>query len=701
MKIATILPYKENYTVSKAQAAAIWVSDYYKLSKFKKENFIYGNTKGKDFLTNNYKNVRLKTLNSKIFSTTNEYCNAFIKINDKSNFDIVEVHNRPLVFDYLKNKLNSKFILYFHNDPLTMKGSITVKERNNLLKQCDKIIFISKWVKDRFFKGLNKKLINKTNIVYHSVNKQKKLLKKKKYITFVGKLNESKGYDIYREAIIRILNKHKDWKAFSIGDESRERPIIKHDLHKELGFLKHNEVLSFLERTEIAVVPSRWEEPFGRTALEASSRGCATIVSNRGGLPETTDHSIILKNLSYRELFKKIDHLIKNKSLRKKLQLKSFKNVKHLIKENTIVLDKIREEIFSEFKINYLKSKLRIINIYNAGQKSNHRIYNISLGKKFTNGFIRNGHDVLEISDRDYIRQNRSLSIKNNNSKFQEYFIETFKNYNPDLIFFGHTKNIDLQTLDVAKSLNKNLLISQWNEDPMMPSLSYSSENIENLTKYSSYVDHNFITTHPSVLNKYKHKIKNLHYFFVPVDKNIECFDVFKLNPKKDLFYAMSHGVNRASLKPGKTDDRVNFLDKLINKLVNIDYDFYGYQDIEPIWGNNFYKVLINSKMGLNLSRGLPSKYYSSNRIASLMGNGLLTFIDKRTYLNDIFKKDELIFYDNINDLSDKIKFYKSKSNLRNKIAANGKKKYFKLFNEKRICEFVLKTITGKKFNLF
>ena len=701
MKIATILPYKENYTVSKAQAAAIWVSDYYKLSKFKKENFIYGNTKGKDFLTNNYKNVRLKTLNSKIFSTTNEYCNAFIKINDKSNFDIVEVHNRPLVFDYLKNKLNSKFILYFHNDPLTMKGSITIKERNNLLKQCDKIIFISKWVKDRFFKGLNKKLINKTNIVYHSVNKQKKLLKKKKYITFVGKLNESKGYDIYREAIIRILNKHKDWKAFSIGDESRERPIIKHNLHKELGFLKHNEVLSFLEKTEIAVAPSRWEEPFGRTALEASSRGCATIVSNRGGLPETTDHSIILKNLSYRELFKKIDHLIKNKSLRKKLQLKSFKNVKHLIKENTIVLDKIREEIFSEFKINYLKSKLRIMNIYNAGQKSNHRIYNISLGKKFTNGFIRNGHDVLDISDRDYIRQNRSLSIKNNNSKFQEYFIETFKNYNPDLVFFGHTKNINLETLDIVKSLNKNLLISQWNEDPMMPSLSYSSENIKNLTEYSNYVDHNFITTHPSVLAKYNPKIKNLHYFFVPVDKNIECFDVFKLNPQKDLFYAMSHGVNRASLKPGKIDDRVVFLDKLVKKLVSIDYDFYGYENIEPIWGNNFYKALINSKMGLNLSRGLPSKYYSSNRIASLMGNGLLTFIDSRTYLNDIFKKDELIFYDNINDLSDKIKFYKSKTNLRNKIAAKGKKKYFRLFNEKRICEFITKTITGNSFDLF
>ena len=51
MKIATILPYKENYTTSKAQAAAIWVCDFFKFSKFKDNNFIYGNTNGKDFLT--------------------------------------------------------------------------------------------------------------------------------------------------------------------------------------------------------------------------------------------------------------------------------------------------------------------------------------------------------------------------------------------------------------------------------------------------------------------------------------------------------------------------------------------------------------------------------------------------------------------------------------------------------------------------
>ena len=60
LKIATILPYKENYTVSKAQAAAIWVCDFYKYSKNKKDNFIFGNTNTKDYLSKNYINVPLK-----------------------------------------------------------------------------------------------------------------------------------------------------------------------------------------------------------------------------------------------------------------------------------------------------------------------------------------------------------------------------------------------------------------------------------------------------------------------------------------------------------------------------------------------------------------------------------------------------------------------------------------------------------------
>ena len=699
LKIATILPYKENYSFEKASAASLWVSEFYKNSRFKKKNIIFGNTKSNNFLTKNYVNIDLKFIKSKFKSTTNEYCEKLIKKININNFDLIEIHNRPLILFKLIKKINSRFIFYFHNDPLSMKGSKSISERLFILKNATKVIFISEWVKSRFYENIDNKLSTNTEVIYHSVNKQPKV-KKEKLITYVGKLNHSKGYDIYSDAVVKILDEFSEWKALSIGDEERRSIYLNHKNHKELGFLSHKKTMAIFNKSEIAVVPSRWEEPFGRTALEASSRGCATIISNRGGLTETTDHAVVLNKLNHVDLYKNLKELIKNKKFRKNLQYLGKKNIKHTISKNTKIIDQMREDIFPNYNLNILKKRLKIINLYNQGQKINHRLFNISLGKKFTNGFIRNNHDVLEISDRDFLKNNKIFNLIPNRINFQRYLIETCKNYNPDLLFFGHTKNIDLNTIDEIKSYNKNLIISQWNEDPVMPSLEYSKQNISNINLYSNFVDHNFITTHPSII-KNKVNFKNLHFFFIPVDKNIERFDVFKMNPKKDLFYAMSHGVNRAILKEGMEDNRVKFLDKLVKKIPNIKYDFYGFSNKQPIWGSDFNNNLINSKMGLNLSRGRPTKYYSSNRIASVVGNGLLTFIDKRVHMSDFFNNNEIIFYDNINDLSDKIKFYSSNDKLRRKIAEKGKKKYFKLFNEQKITEYLVNKSLGSDVVLY
>ena len=701
IKIATILPYKENYTFAKASAASLWVSEFYKKSKFRSLNYIYGHTKYRDFLSKNYINIDLKNIKSKLKSATKEYSNKLIKKFKYQNYDLIEVHNRPLILKEIIKRIDSRYIMYFHNDPLSMKGSKTIKERLDIISNVEKIIFVSEWTQKRFFIDLDDKLKTKTEVVYPSVNPKKKMIKKERYITFVGKLNESKGYDLFAKSIIKILNEFPKWKAFSLGDEDRRQIFIKHRNHFELGFIKHTKVLSLLDKTSISVVPSKWEEPFGRTALEATSRGCATIISDRGGLPETTNHAIILKNLDDKNLYNQIKFLIKNEKKRKIIQRSSFFNIEHIISDNTKFLDKIRQECLPYSNFNFIKNKLKILNIYNQGQKLDHRLYNISLGKKFTNGFIRNGHDVLEISDRDYIKNNRTLSFAPVKNTFQKYLIESFKNYNPDLLFFGHTKNIDKETIDTLKTLNKNLIISQWNEDPVMPSLNYSKNNIENIQKYSDLVDHNFITTNPSELKKQRINIDNFHFFFVPVDKNIEFFNVYKLRPQKDLFYAMSHGVNRATLKEGTEDNRIIFLNNLVKKIPKIKYDFYGFANKQPIWGNNFFRSLINSKMGLNLSRGKPTKYYSSNRIASIMGNGLLTFIDKKVQMDHFFNSKEIVFYNNISDLADKINFYSKNDKIRKKIAMNGQKKYFKLFNEKRIAEYFINISTGKNFRLF
>ena len=698
IKIATILPYKENYTHDRASAASLWVSEFFKKSKFKKNNIIFGHTKSKSFLTNNYKNINLNNISNKLKSTTSEYIKKLTTELNTNQFDIVEIHNRPLLLIKLSKKIKNKFIFYFHNDPLSMKGSKTVRQRLDILKSVEKIIFVSEWVKNRFFYNIDIKLDSKTEIVYPSVNLQKPK-KKVKYIIFVGRLNYAKGYDLYKNAIIKILNEFPKWRALSVGNEDRRDIYINHKNHEELGFLNHKKTLELFKKSEIAVVPSRWDEPFGRTSLEATSCGCATIISKSGGLTETSDSAIILKKNDTFNIYKEIKKLILYPGLRKEIQKISKKKIKHLIPDNTILLDEIRASCFPPDNFNIAKKKLKIINLYNLGQKLNYRLYNISLGKKFTNGFIRNNHDVLEISDRDYIRNNKYFNLFPDKNNFQNFLVQTFKNYKPDLLFFGHTNNINLNTLRTFRDLNKNLIISQWNEDPVMPKLKYSNQNIKNINLYSNIVDHNFITTDPSVI-KDKINNKNIHFFFVPVDKNIECYDVFKMKPKNDFFYAMSHGVNRAILKEGTEDNRIIFLNKLVKKISKIKYDFYGFANKQPIWGEDFNNAIINSKMGLNLSRGDPTKYYSSNRIASIMGNGLLTFVDEKVQMDHFFDKNEIIFYANINDLADKIIFYSKNNYLRKKIAKKGKSKYFKLFNERLIAKFLVDVSLGKNLSL-
>ena len=209
-----------------------------------------------------------------------------------------------------------------------MNGSKSTEDRLFLLNKIDKILFNSEWSQERFFIGIdNKKLLKqKTSVCYQSTNRTKiNFSNKKKLISFIGKLNSAKGYDIFGKTIIKILNKYKNWKAVVIGDEPREKLYFEHKNLKIYGYVKHDDVLNMLKKVSISVVCSRWEEPFGRTSLEAASRGCAVIISNRGGLPETSTNAIILKNLSSDELYKTIENLILDKKRLEEMGIKYHK----------------------------------------------------------------------------------------------------------------------------------------------------------------------------------------------------------------------------------------------------------------------------------------------------------------------------------------------------------------------------------------
>ena len=697
MKISILLPYKENFSPNYAGAVSLFVNDITKKSIYKDSTFIFGNMFYKKTLSKNYINLSLK---KKFYqSASKEYVDSFLNYEKNSNSDIIEIHNRPNYVKFIKKDFKNKIILYFHNDPLTMNGSKTKIDRLYLLNSIDKIIFNSNWSKNRFFSDLsNKKLLSqKTTVCFQSAPSTKIDFKKKeKIISFIGKLNSAKGYDIFGETITKILDRYNNWKAIVIGDEPREKLIYKHKNLKIEGFKSNKYILNYLKKVSISIVCSRWNEPFGRTSLEAASRGSAVIISNKGGLPETAEDAIILKKLTGKELFRVIEQLINNKEKLLQIQKKNYINFKFNHSFIANIIDTIRKQYDSNRNINILNfenSILKILHITNFNDRFNGRLH-YNTGRRLNNGFIRSGHNVLTISDRDIVNKGKGIIDLKGTRTLQNSIIESFNNFKPDCLILGHADAVSNKTLDYLKTKKPDLKISQWFLDPLGK---YGPDHLKNTNRIldkNKFMDATFLTTDPKSLSI---NLKNSYFIPNPCDHSFETLKNYEKDCINDVFFAMSHGVHRGGLKKGKFDDRETFINKLIKKNQDIKFDIYGMNEVQPIWGEDFFNKISNSSMGLNLSRGKPVKYYSSDRMAQLLGNGLLTFIHEKTFFRDFLSSKEMIFYKDIDDLSYKLAKYKKDKKQRIKISKNGKIAYFKYFNSTIVSDYIVKRTMGFK----
>ena len=81
-----------------------------------------------------------------------------------------------------------------------------------------------------------------------------------------------------------------------------------------------------------------------------------------------------------------------------------------------------------------------------------------------------------------------------------------------------------------------------------------------------------------------------------------------------------------------------------------------------------------------------------------------MCLIDRNTNYNNFFNNNEMVFYKNVSDLSEKILRISRDEKLRKKIARNGKTKYMKYFNSSKVAQYIInKTldIKDKKFYLW
>ena len=338
---------------------------------------------------------------------------------------------------------------------------------------------------------------------------------------------------------------------------------------------------------------------------------------------------------------------------------------------------------------------MRILHISNFGERHNGRLF-WNHCFKISNGFIRNGHNVLNFSDRD-ISRSSIFSKFNNNNNVQKKLLEVNKNYNPDLIILGHADRIHNKTLEIIKNKKKDIKIIEWSVD------NYALDNTENkLKSRSELTDGIFITTaDPKITSSIN---KNFITFFPNiVDSSIERLKIFNIkNHFNDVFFALSHGVGTGKLRTKNTlveneNPRVNILDYLGSNNTDIKFKFYGYKNIQPVWANEFEKQIQSCYMGLCLQRKPQLKFSLSDRVSQYAGNGLMIFIENETKFYDFLKKDhEAVYFDDEFDLLDKIKHYKKNKNEALQIAANGHSKLHNYCNETIVTNYFLDCLFGE-----
>ena len=676
-KIFIILPYKESLKPHFAGAVSIYVQDTTKYSKYKK----------------NIKIISSDSINKdKLFRNKNYILN-FCKKYQKKKIDIIEIHNRPEYLPYIKKFFpNVKINLFFHNDPLSLRGSQNIEDREFIIKNTNKIIFISRWIQKMFYSQLKNVDISKSLLLHHGINKKRNinLSKKEKNILFVGKLNRSKGYHIFCEVAYRFKKHDPSWKFLAIGNETRKEIFPIEGSVNELGYLKNNDVLKYYEKSEIAIGNSVWNEPLGRIAIESSSRKCLPIISNIAGLSESKKIAHVLKENNSNEIFRFLKKITSNKIYRREKQNEFYNNNNFNLIEISKELDNLRNELFTK------KHKLtntivkKILHVANFNENADGRLF-YSFANKINNGFIKNNHVVEIISDRSYLKINKSIfNPFNNNQKFNNKILNTLKNFSPDMLLIGHVFNINEKVFSYCKE--KNIKICSWYID----SISKEFLNLDKEKKFFynlEHVDKCFITSSPKLFNK--HKLYNkLRFIPNPVDSSIDNYKNFdNKNLEFDIFSAISHGQNRGLLKKGKSDSREKLIKNLIINVPEIKFASFGLDKFEPIWGSNYYYYLSKSKMALNISRGLYQKLYSSDRISSLIGNGLLVFIDRKTELNKLFNDKQVVFYNNEKDLINKILYYASNDKIRIKLAKSAYNKYHKYMNNMILTNYMLSSV--------
>ncbi len=170
------------------------------------------------------------------------------------------------------------------------------------------------------------------------------------FVLVVGRATAEKGLVEAAQALSHMLPKHPRWSARFVVSEPERDPAYFDALRAALAPLgdrakllvnrPFRDVQALSESAAIALVPSKWREPFGRTCLEAHAGGAAVISSGSGGLREiSADAAVYLSAVEASPIAQALDALIADDDLRHRLAAEGAARVRRLFDVRQVAAD--------------------------------------------------------------------------------------------------------------------------------------------------------------------------------------------------------------------------------------------------------------------------------------------------------------------------------------------------------------------------
>lgn len=278
-----------------------------------------------------------------------EFISEAKRLTKLDNYDKIMILSLPEMVLSIRKFYKNEIILYLHNDHLNP----TCMNAEKILKECDKVITVSDYIKRQVMK-IDKKISNKVITVLNgcdlekfqplSLDERTKIREEFRYtsedivIVFSGRLHPTKGIFELISAIKKCQNQRV--KLLVIGgaffsSESKsqfEKKLFKvtqgyQNRIQFTGYMSSERIPSMLMSADIAAVPSLFEEPCSLAILEAQAAGLPLITTQVGGTPEITGESstVLLdtKQDFIEQLTKSIDNLANYPNRRKNMQIES------------------------------------------------------------------------------------------------------------------------------------------------------------------------------------------------------------------------------------------------------------------------------------------------------------------------------------------------------------------------------------------